>query len=255
MRPLACLAVFVLCLATAAPAWSDGAPVARIAPGPDAAVEAVGGVGLSSAVLPRLTVQAPTSITFGFQGPAVRITPPVVVAPAAFRGFGGHAARVQVQPVGIERPLVAVGTSAGSCGGSCCNDECGDLEVDCCGRVFETHRPAEVTHRSSYYVPTYRRYVGTSCADDCAGDCAETCEPVTRRRVVRRVVRRYVVRRPCYTSCYTPCYDPCYSSCYSSCYAPCYRPAYRSCGWGPFLGGFGWGLGLGVGLGWAGGCW
>ncbi len=222
MRLLALLALTVAVLVPAAPALADGAPVARLDPAPRAVLAAA--TDAAATLAPRFTVSARTSISFGFQGPAqpvARLVPPrPIVAPSAFHGFGGFAARIK--PVDLqERPLLEVNDvveydDVVEQRDVIVEDDVVEGRVDRCGRVYTTRRPAEVTHRSSYYVPTYRRYYSS---------CGSCCSP-----------------------CYQPCYRPCHRVVY---HQPCGWGGcgYRSCGWGPFWNGLGWGLGVGLGVG------
>lgn len=234
MRSFVCLALVLAAALVATPcdAQAGDAPLARVQHVQEAALDMTAGAG--AAIAPRINLAAPTSVSFGFQGPVARITPPrPVVAPSVFRGFGGFAAQLGscgcdgcaepavADDVSAEGDVVAYETDA---------DEVLEGKVDACGRLYTERVPTEVNHQSSYYVPRYRSYVRSSCGSS----CDPCCDPCTTRRYV-------VVRRPVY-SCYRPCYRPCYRSCYSGCGAP-------------FWGGFGWGLGWGLGVGLAYGCW
>ena len=243
MRSLACLVAVCALVFSATAVHADSAPVVRIHKVQDAAMDVFAGAGIAAApdvsVRPRIIVTPKTSISFGFKGPAIkpvaRLVPSrPIVQPTAFRGFGGFAAKVRCDQDGcgmlrvddvIEQNDVL--------------DEADVIEgkVDACGRIYTEHKPTEVTHQSSYYVPRLRRYVSDGCGNCATTRCEPCCDPCASTCCEPRVRRVYVVRRPVYHSCYRPVYRSCYSPCYSG------------CGWGPFWNGLGWGVGLGLGFG------
>ncbi len=209
MRLLAC-SLFILSAALlfAMPAHAEDASLARVQAA-DLAAAALDQSGVAAVLAPRITLPAPKLVSFGFQGPAPRVAPHIVIAPddaaspARFEGFGGYAARPLAR---IDEPQVLREVQAAD------RVEVEDvveveeiLEPAPAQRVvkrYYTYRPRYVAHSSSYYVPSYRVY-GSSCG---------------------------------WRSCCSPCWGGCgcgWGCGYGSCYRPCWRPAvYVGWGWG-----------------------